>query len=334
MALGIFKSKPKTYLQRNPAAQGIYQSLTPEQRKVLDEISVSEQGFGSSHEKLAIQRIIDEILVSSMPAASAAQLKAQAKMTFRSAQMWLSGSEITTNVNVSLFMNEAFLNGDGLKTIWNAKTEKGLAYSNTRQAVEENAFGYKIDWSVPLSRAAEVRPVYAGLNFSRHPYGAAVGYGSVALVYKSTVMHRCTFIPKDTFDVEFSFQSGTPEEIATSRSKICTAAQFGTLIAHLSTNQLKALCRCVSGQFVVEDFPPNYVEAHIHGGVKFSSDLAAIRIATSGQTTFEKEVGFFETKHNRHHARGAIEYVVATFARRFGVSARYYNRNRVVGIIA
>lgn len=315
--MGLF-GKKKNYADRNPNAAAAYRTLSPQQQKILDEFSYRESKNTKSSEKLALQRIAEKYVIPKNPNASEKQIRRETEMLFRNSVRTLQQSEVTTNVSAKLFAMDDFFNSSEVKTVWSFNTGKGHDYHRTRQAVEEHAFGWTVDWNVPLQRAAMMRPVYAGLNFSRHPYGAAVAYGSVALVYKPEVLHRSTFLHKDTFDNEFGFEKAVGDELERQRDKICTWAQMGILIGNMSDNQLKALMQVTDGSYVIDQYPPNYVEAQVLGGVQFARDLLEIRVATIGDSTLDKEAGIAKK------TAATLKYLIGAFAKKNGVPARTY----------
>ncbi|WP_297926277.1 DUF3626 domain-containing protein [Metallibacterium sp.] len=325
--MGRFSSKKKTYAQRNPAAAGQYAMLTPAQKQILDDFSYREHKNLRAIDRSAMQRIAEEYVIPNAMGKSEKQIKLDAQRLYAAAVRTLQHSEITTNVSAKIFTIDDFYNGDEVKTIWTVKTGKPHNYNLTRQTVEERAFGFKIDWNVPIRQAAMTRPVYAGLNFTRHPYGAAVAYGSVVLVYKPQVLLRSTFIHTDTFDHSLNFANADETELELQRNKICTYAQMGTLIVNMSNNQLKALMQATEGNYVVTDHPPNYLEAHILGGARWSRDLAEIRVALTGQSTLDREAGVAK------RSLATMKYLISEFAKKHGVPAMIYNRDQIVEVL-
>lgn len=325
--MGIFSGKKKTYAERNPHAAALYRTLSPQQQKILDDFSYRETKTVKSTEKLALQRIAERYVIPKLGAVSEKEIRRQSEALYQKAVRTLQQSEITTNVSAKLFTVEEFFHSSEVKTVWSFNTGKGNGYHNTRQEVEERAFGWTVDWNVPLQKAAMMRPVYAGLNFSRHPYGAAVAYGSVVLVYKSDALHRSTFLHKDTFDNEFQFASAVGDELEKQRNKICTWAQMGILIGNMSDNQLKALLEVAEGTYSLTDYPPNYVEAQVLGGVRFTRDLLEIRVATTGNSTLAKEAVVAKKSES------TVKYLIGEFAKKHGVPARTYSLDSVVEVL-
>jgi Protein of unknown function (DUF3626) len=234
---------------------------------------------------------------------------------------------LTTNVEAIMFADAGVLQGTEVKTVFTKKA-KTWGYHQHRNAVEMNAFGFKIDWSVPIQRAAEARPVYAGLNYTEHPYGAAAAYGSIVLVLKTAVKDRCTYINTDTFTNDFHFQDGDEPAIEASRDKICTSAQMDTLIANISKSQLKALCQCAESCFVAGEDVPNYIEAHVFGGIVWTRDLEAITIC---RDKLEKEAALPSVSAKATLAQ--VKANVTAFALKHGVSAKIYNLENVVEVL-
>lgn len=325
--MGLFTKAKKTYADRFPAGAAAYGLLSPEQKRVLDDFAALERKHLKADRQSALQRIAGNYIVPKFNGGlTVKDLERRAQLLYDSCLAELRQAPLTTNMAAGLFADTAFLEGTELKTIFTTNA-KPWSYTQHRHAVESNAFGFTIDWSVPIRRAAEARPLYAGLNFTRHPYGAAPAYGSVALVFRNAVKDRCTFINTDTFDDSFKFKDGSADVIANSRSKICTSAQMDTLLANISINQLKALCQKADSCYVVDDHPPNYIEAHVFGGIQWARDLMEIAIC---HERFQQEMNSTSLKVPADQ----IERNIRDFATRHGVAARVYKLTRVEKTIA
>lgn len=322
--MGLFSKKKKTFAERFPTGAAAYNLLNDAQKKVLDDFSYAEEKHLKADKKLALERIIEHYILPQGVGLSVPRLKIRAKQVYQGCLQTLKTANLTTNVSSKLFALDGFFNGSEVKTVWTFNTNKGTNYGNTRQAVEENVFGYTIDWNVPIAQAAMTRPVYAGMNYSAHPYGAATAYGSVCLVLNSGVNHRSTFINTDTFDASFNFKAATGDQLKNSLKKVCTFAQLDTLIANISNNQLKALCKKSEGQLQHGDHPPNYIEAQVHGGIQWARDLAGIRVATSGSCTLEKEAASAGKSAN------TLAYLIGEFAQKYNVPAGIYHQGNLI----
>jgi len=324
--MGLFSKKKKTFADRFPAAAAAYGLLSPEQKRVLDDFSELEKTHLKDDKKVGLNRIVGTYLVPKLGGGlSAKELKRRSQLIYDGCLTALRGAPLTVNVSATLFIEQYFLQGTEVKTVFTTKA-KDWKYHQHRHAVESSAFGFKIDWSVPVHRAAEARPIYAGLNFSKHPYGAAEAYGSVALVLKTGVQERCTFINTDTFGNEFGFAGTDEDKIAESRNKICTAAQMDTLLANISDKQLKALCQVAESAYVIGDYPPNYIEAHVYGGIQWARDLEAISI---NKPKFDQEANQISAKVNL----ATLKSNVTDFAKKYAVSAKMYKLDKVEDVL-
>jgi len=324
--VSLFKNK-KTFAERNPEMAPAYSRLNAAQKKVLDEFSFLADRQHRAAKRVALQRIAEVVVIPGNAALSAASIRRRTADLYSACKVVLRNAELTTNVSAALFNHDAFLNSEEVKTVWTFKTNKTDHYFNKRQSVEENVFGYTVDWNVPIAQAAMTRPVYAGMNYAGHPYGAAAVYGAVCLVLKRSVNHRSTYISKDTFTSEFKFETGTPEEIEASRSKICTAAEISNIIAHLSNSQLKALCKRAEGHRASGDIPPHYIEAQVHGGIKWAKDLDAIRVATSGEASLAMNA------KTANVSEDVLLGKIGQFAEQHGVVAGLYHQGDLVRIV-
>jgi len=320
--MGLFSKKKKTYADRFPSAAAAYGLLSSEQKRVLDDFSALEKTHGKEDMRVGLERIVGTYLVPKLGGSlSSKELKRRSQLVYDGCLTALRGAPLTVNVNASLFAEAYFLQGTEVKTVFTTKA-KDWKYHQHRHAVEANAFGFKIDWSVPVQRAAEARPIYAGLNFSKHPYGAAEAYGSVALVLKHSVHDRCTFINTDTFSNDFAFADGTEAKVAESRNRICTSAQMATLLAYISDNQLKALCQVAESAYVIGEYPPNYIEAHVYGGIQWARDLEGISI---NKAKFAKEANLISSKVDL----ATLKANVVAFATKHKASAKMYKLDTV-----
>lgn len=327
--MSIF-TKKKTFADRFPAAKAVYSQLSPAQRRVLDEFSYLERKHLKADRRLALERIGGVYVVPKFGASlSTKEIEKRTQLLFDGCLAALQRAHLTTNISGRLFADATFQGSTDVKTIFTKKA-KTWDYTQHRHAVEANALGFKIDWSVSIKDAAEARPIYAGLNFTGHPYGAAAAYGSVSLVLKHTVRDRCTFINTDTFDGSFHFKDGSADQIAAARKKICTAAQMETLLANISDNQLKALCQVADGAYVFGDFPPNYIEAHVYGGIVWARDLEEIRIAHDKFSDEAKSVPTGGAAIDLAALKGHVK----TFATKYGVRAETYRKGAVVETIS
>ena len=107
---------------------------------------------------------------------------------------------------------------------------------------ESRMFGGRYD-----SGPASARPVYGALDHRRSPYGGSVRFGSGHLRLRAAVTARCTFsFPDSVFEPD---EVGGPERMA----------------------DLIALCEAAD-----HDVLDDYVEAHVHGGVRFAGDVEAV----------------------------------------------------------
>ncbi|MDA1073168.1 MAG: DUF3626 domain-containing protein [Proteobacteria bacterium] len=235
----------------------------------------------------------------------------------------------TTNISSKLFMLPGFLNTTSVDTMWTRDAGKGWTYTQKRDNVEAPLFGYKTDWSVPVKEAALNRPVYAGLNYVRHPYGSAAAYGSVVLTFVPAVTQRVTIIHADTFSSSFGLTDGTPtdDQIFGVKKKIATIAQVETIMANMSKNQLKALMEYTLTRYNYTEHPPNYVEIHVQGGLEWQRDLLEISVATSGATSLASE------SKGVTGGEAAVKAKIKEFAEKFDVTAKVYDVERVTEVL-
>ncbi|MGN6089376.1 MAG: DUF3626 domain-containing protein [Actinomycetales bacterium] len=93
----------------------------------------------------------------------------------------------------------------------------------------------------------EARPLYGAWNRRADPYGGAVRFGSAYIELKPDVVSRCTFcFPDSVFEPT---EHGGPDLLP----RLCALAD-------------------AAGHDALDD----YVEAHVHGGVRFAEDAHAV----------------------------------------------------------
>uniref|UniRef100_F4C6D9 Uncharacterized protein n=1 Tax=Sphingobacterium sp. (strain 21) TaxID=743722 RepID=F4C6D9_SPHS2 len=143
------------------------------------------------------------------------------------------------------------------------------------------------------------RPVYAAMNFAGLKSGAASAYGKSYAVLKEEVKARATFIHEDSLvmfnrEKRLNEQSSQKKKDIDLSKKISSTANFYRLIFNMDRSMLLALERVTTDNAIFSnfDFLPNldgssttynaydYIEAHIHGGVKFESDVKAMYVST------------------------------------------------------
>jgi hypothetical protein len=314
-------AKKKTFIDRYPDAAPVYNRLNDAQKKVLDDFSYLEKKHLKADQRVALERILSTYVVVNYPNLGRKEMERKTDALYDSCKLILKDAPLTTNISAKLFALDKFWESQEVKTVWTTASGKGQGYFNTRQAVEENVFGYKIDWKVPVREAAKTRPIYAGLNFVSHPYGAAAVYGSVNCVLKMAVKPRCTYINTDTFDASFRFAAGSPDDIEAAKKKICTNAHLESLIANISDRQLRSLCEKAEGKYILTNDPPNYIEAQVHGGVEWTKDLDEINIAKDTLAAEAKQA---------NKSVDTLKYLVAEFARKFNVPCGIYVLDRMV----
>jgi hypothetical protein len=119
--------------------------------------------------------------------------------------------------------------------------------------------------------APSMRPKYGALNFTNHQFGAAPTWGRSFMVLKEHVKHNCTFTDFDSFKYESSPAGGL---------KVATFTQMDRIITNLNPNMLDKLNTMISTLGSRLE-PRNYIEAQIHGDIRFNRDVAKMYIDTS-----------------------------------------------------
>jgi Protein of unknown function (DUF3626) len=101
---------------------------------------------------------------------------------------------------------------------------------------------------------AETRPVYGSLNHRHRPSGGSPRFGSAHLRLTSSVLARCTSCyPDSVFD---------PVHLGTAEHSDLTELADADVRADVDSGEKDPL--------------DDYVEAHVHGGVRFESDVEAL----------------------------------------------------------
>lgn len=224
----------------------------------------------------------------------------------------LQMSDLTVNFKVSVLFASK-VRGGLLNTFERPGTTNDI-YLQTRNRAEEGMFGYSSHGSGSSGNqavadrlkafgdrdsedfVASMRPKYGALNYTNDPNGAAGGYsyGRSYMVLKEHVKHNSTYTAMDSFSYASDPSSG---------NKVASFLNMDRVIANLDDVQLRLLKAMVAD--------PNarmtrnhYIEAQIHGEIRFDRDVKSIYIdnmdlsSCENEREMRKRIESFSRKYN------------------------------------
>jgi hypothetical protein len=250
--------------------------------------------------------------------------------------------QLTINFNAEKFFGE-MPKGSKFLSAFDPGSNRPLdqVYMRTRNTIEEGLFNYSMENQDNISSKTkitkdtlnkiaqrivnfgkygvndfvpDVRPKYGALNFAKLRYGAAggQGYGCSFAVLKDYVKHNCTFYPRDSFKTGNKSDKPSPHA--------ATFFDLQRLIRYMSKEMLVALYEVAinkkdynkengSGMIpgVKEEY---YIEAQLHGEVRFDRDVKEIFISNNDLFLIEQ---FTPAKAMN------IKHVFTNFGGKFGI---------------
>jgi hypothetical protein len=269
----------------------------PEKSKVLGRLAAREAaslaGTGvedsAEHDKeQAFVRIIRDLKVPIM----------QAKFVHKQLVEHLQASDLTINFYAYKFFNKKPSGVGYVSQFEGGNAWGGASYITARDQAEEAMFDYsgaKAKANVPaavLNRIKNfgklseptfepsVRPKYAALNYARLRYGSAGQWGKSHMVLKEHVKHNATYLHTDSFD-----ESGNKKDRDAIPGKVANFINLDRLIVNMSPAMLKALHESAQGKdFGKATQVPGvgtsaYLEAQVHGEIRFDRDIAKIVVS-------------------------------------------------------
>ena len=211
----------------------------------------------------------------------------------------LQGSELTINFQAYKFFNRKPSGVGYVSQFEGGNRWGGGSYITDRDTAEEAMFDYSGTRARPARVHAEVmdrvrllgklaadrfepsvRPKYAALNYARLKYGSAGMWGKSFMVLKEHVKHSATYLHSDSFD-----QIRDPMKRAALQTKIATFFDMDRLLVNMPSAMLRALYDAERGKdfgdtTVIDGLnATDYIEAQVHGEVRFERDIAKIMIS-------------------------------------------------------
>ncbi|GAP37599.1 DUF3626 domain-containing protein [Piscinibacter sakaiensis] len=267
----------------------------------------------------------------------------------------LQQAPLTINIEPFKFFGAA-VSGDRVQSIWNRLRSKGPGYTDFREGAEQTMFGYDDgDGTVngvnvgqdikkygstggmgangqPRSHSfvGDMRPKYAGVNFSWASCGAACTYGMSHFVLKDYLRMNAAYAPRDSFGVE-------------SRSQIGSFFNLEPILANCATYVLEQIMQ--SARTRVPPGPPanppvmpiffhekakggdgskgsDYIEAILHTEVVFGRDVEVLRIAR--QEVRDTKTGDPIKNKTWTVKKATIEKNIKAFSKQHGVKVEYF----------
>ncbi len=267
----------------------------------------------------------------------------------------LQQAPLTINVEPFKFFGSKVA-GDKVQSIWNRLRSKGPGYADVREQAENTMFGYEDDVQMvgtvnvgteikkygataglgangqPRSNTfvADLRPKYAGVNFTWAVCGAACTYGMSHFVLKDYLRLNASYAPRDSFGVE-------------SRSQIGSYFNITPVLVHCAKYVLKQILETALNR-LPPGGPPNppvmptfyhetakggdnskgsdYIEAILHTEVVFNRDVEKLRIAR--QEVRDTKTGDVLTQKTWTVKKATIEKNIKAFAKQHKVTVEYF----------
>jgi len=261
----------------------------------------------------------------------------------------LQGADLTINFVAYKFFNSA-PQGQGYVSQFEGGNQwGGGTYITTRDEVEEGMFDYsknkpvvtpshtKISTpSIPvqvLQRVMgmgkyaspnfepSVRPKYAALNYAKLRYGSAGQWGKSYIVLKEYVKHNCSFIHTDSFD-EW-------KDRATIGGQVASFLDMHRLIVSMTPKMLASLYEvAINNKTYGTDVKvpgmsdTQYIEAHLHGEIRFDRDVAKLVInSTEVQESLIKTQTLVNNgKPFKERTPEKIQKIFRQFANKYGIT--------------
>lgn len=210
---------------------------------------------------------------------------------------FLQKSDLTVNFKVSgMFASKV---RGGLLNTFERPGSSNNGYLQTRNRAEEGMFGYSSKGSrAKGSQAvfdrlkafgnrdsedfvASMRPKYGALNYTNDPNGAAGGpvYGRSYMVLKEHIKHNCTYTAMDSFAYASNPSIG---------DKVASFLNMDRVIANLNDTQLRLLKAMVDNPDAKKT-RNHYIEAQIHGEIRFDRDVDSMYIDNMDLSTCDNE---------------------------------------------
>jgi Protein of unknown function (DUF3626) len=252
-------------------------------------------GTADADKITAMSRLIGELNIPIM----------QVGQVYKNLLAHLQGADLTINFCAYKFFNSAPQGAGYVSQFEGGNKWGGGTYITTRDEVEEGMFDYGKNKpvvtpphtktqtaSIPvqvLQRITNlgklsspefepsVRPKYAALNYAKLRYGAAGQWGKSYIVLKEYVKHNCSFIHTDSFD-EWNNRAKISGQVA-------SFIDMHRLIVNMPANMLTSLYEvAINNKTYGMDVKvpgmgdTQYIEAHLHGEIRFDRDVAKIVI--------------------------------------------------------
>ena len=168
-----------------------------------------------------------------------------------------------------------------------------------------------------------MRPKYAALNYARLDYGSAGQWGESHMVLKEHVKHIATYVHTDSFD-----EAGSAGQRAALPGKVANYINMDRLIANMPLNMLKALDGASNGKRLgnVKQVPglggTSYIEAHVHGEIRFDRDIAKIVLSNNEIAQAQAKTLTLKQQNKPFKVRTAqeLEKIFTKFAQMHGIA--------------
>jgi hypothetical protein len=298
-------------------------------RETAGAVDLGIEATASADKIAAFHRIISDLDVPIL----------KAKFVYARLIAHLRESPLTINFAAYKFFNDR-PKGIGYVSQFEGGSKWGDdSYLSARDEAEEAMFDYSgtKPTSLPGQVASRItalgkrssptfetsmRPRYAALNYARLPYGSAGQWGKSHMVLKEHVKHIATYLHTDSFD-----ESGSARSRAALASKMANYFNLDRLIVNMPPAMLDALDKSSRGTTFTDTQVPGlgstgYIEAHVHGELRFDRDIDKIVISDAELNSSEVETKKLKAAGRPFKVRtgSQIEKVFRNFARKNGIA--------------
>ncbi len=259
--------------------------------ETLSVVALGQDATAQADREAAVRRMIADLGAPIL----------QAKFLLARLQQHLQASDLTINFIAYKFFNTK-PQGPGYVSQFEGGSKWGDGgYMQARDEAEEAMFDYSSGKPRPasapqavlnrirhLGKASSVhfepamRPKYAALNYARLDHGSAGQWGKSFMVLKEHVKHTASYLHTDSFD-----EAGSAAQRATLGGKLSTFTNLDRLIANMPLRMLQALHAAEQGtrHAGATQVPglgsTSYIEAHVHGDIRFDRDIAKVVLSNA-----------------------------------------------------
>jgi hypothetical protein len=294
-------------------------------------VSMDVDATASADRQDALRRLIADLNVPII----------QARFVLKRLTEHLQASNLTINFAAHKFFNRKPKGSGYVSQFEGGNKWGGDTYMTVRDGAEEAMFDYGGAKAKPNNVHADVlqrvfsfgkkseltfepsiRPKYAALNYARLVHGSAGQWGKSHMVLKEHVKHNATYVHTDSFN-----EAGNATQRAELGDKVASFLNMDRLIANMPKTMLQALYDAEQGASLGTALQvagldnTAYVEAHIHGELRFDRDIAKIVISSQELANAETALKTLTATNNtfRVVSSKTLRDTFEKFARKYNI---------------